>query len=153
MVLSEWSPLLLVVLLSLLQLLSTLCQCQVLLLERVGARQEGATAATTIVQGLRDWGFSGSIYPYGHRDYERYRRVKNGACNVLFPLVVIRPASQRDVAVGVKVARAVDIDISVRSGGHGYTCNSIKNGSLHFDLRRLNKVELVKEPYAKVGLR
>ncbi len=55
-----------------------------------------------------------------------------------------------ELGLVLKVARSHYVDISVRSGGHGYTCNNIKNGSLHFDLRRLNKVQLVKSHYSKV---
>ncbi len=119
----------------------TQCQCQ----------YASQNPTESIIQSLKNYGFTGSILPYGNYAYERYRKVKNGACNVLYPLIIIRPANERDVAVGIKVARAVDVDISVRSGGHGYTCNNIKNGSLHFDLRKLNRVELVKDKYGKVG--
>ncbi len=128
------------------------CQCQE---ERRRVYSSSSPSPTTdfIVRGLRARGFSGSVHPYSSYGYERYRRVKNGACNrVLFPLVIVRPASARDVAVGIKVAREVGMEVSVRSGGHGYTCNSIKNGSLHLDLRRLDKVELVREPYSKVRI-
>ena len=40
--------------------------------------------------------------------------------------------------------------MSVRSGGHSYTCQSIKEGGIHFDLRRLDKVEIVGE--GQVGM-
>ncbi len=107
-----------------------------------------ADVTREIVRSLREHGFAGSVYPHNSYGYEKYRKVQNGACNrVLFPLIIIRPASTYDVAVGIKVAKSHYIDVSVRSGGHGYTCNNIKNGSLHFDMRRLNKVELVRESY------
>ena len=110
-------------------------------------------ATQELVHSLKSHGFRGSIHPHHSYGYEKYRKVQNGACNrVLFPLVIIRPASTYDVAVGIKVARSHYIDISVRSGGHGYTCNNIKNGSLHFDMRRLNKVELVKDGYVSQQL-
>lgn len=40
--------------------------------------------------------------------------------------------------------RDYKIPISVRSGGHSYTCMSIRHDSLHFDMRRLKKVDLLK---------
>ena len=42
------------------------------------------------------------------------------------------------------------MEVSVRSGGHSYTCQSIKEGGIHFDLRRLDKVEIVGE--GQVGM-
>ncbi len=35
--------------------------------------------------------------------------------------------------------------VSVRSGGHHYTCASLKDGSLHLDLRELNGLEFIDE--------
>ena len=35
--------------------------------------------------------------------------------------------------------------ISVRSGGHDYICASLKNDSLHLDLRKINVIELMPE--------
>ena len=43
-------------------------------------------------------------------------------------------------------------DFSVRSGGHSYTCNSLKAGGVHIDLRGMNKVELVDTPLSETGL-
>ena len=112
-------------------------------------------ASADQVQHVKDYlavrGFTGSLHPLGSRHYEQYRRVQNGACNrVLFPLVIIRPRSTRDVAIGVKAAEAARLPISVRSGGHGYTCNNLKNGSLHFDMRAINHVSVVSRGYGQV---
>jgi FAD/FMN-containing dehydrogenase len=54
-----------------------------------------------------------------------------------------RPESTEEVAIGVRVAKRLKLDISVRSGGHSYTCQSIKDGAIHFDLRELNRVQKV----------
>ena len=58
--------------------------------------------------------------------------------------------STADVAAAVRAARSSDLEVSVRSGGHSYTCQSIKEGGIHFDLRRLDKVEIVGE--GQVGM-
>ena len=105
-----------------------------------------------IENNLRAHGFTGSVYPINTYFYEKYRKVKNGACNVLYPLIIIRPTSTRDVAIGVKVAISMYLPVSVRSGGHGYLCNNIKNGSLHFDLRRMNKVQMLRQRYGQVSI-
>ncbi len=44
----------------------------------------------------------------------------------------------------LRIYRDYKIPISVRSGGHSYTCMSIRHDSLHFDMRRLKKVDLLK---------
>ncbi len=103
-----------------------------------------------IVSQLQAHGFGGTVYPYGTDGYAKYRPVEIAECNVLYPLVIVRPRDERDVAVAIKTARHVGIQVSVRSGGHGYNCNSIKNGSLHFDMRRINHVQLFQDHYTKV---
>ena len=50
----------------------------------------------------------------------------------------------------MRAARAGGLEVSVRSGGHSYTCQSIKEGGLHLDLRRLDKIEVVGE--GQVGI-
>ena len=35
--------------------------------------------------------------------------------------------------------------MSIRSGGHDYVCASLKNDSLHLDLREINVINLLKE--------
>ena len=101
---------------------------------------------------LKSSGFRGSMYPKGAEGYEEFRPVPNGACNHRFPLVILRPTDSLDVAIGVKFAKSLNLTISVRSGGHSYICSSIKHNSLHFDMRSLNKVELLPEYYNDVRI-
>jgi hypothetical protein len=35
--------------------------------------------------------------------------------------------------------------ISIRSGGHDYICANLKNDSFHFDMRKMNKIEMVSQ--------
>lgn len=59
--------------------------------------------------------------------------------------LVVRPRGTQDVAAVMKRlhSRWPEVPVSMRSGGHSYTCNSIKPNSVHFDLRPLDKIELV----------
>lgn len=66
----------------------------------------------------------------------------NNICEGIMPLCVLRPAGAADVAATVKAARKASLPLSYRSGGHSYTCNSIKPGSLHLDLRSLDEVSI-----------
>ncbi len=108
-------------------------------------------ASRDVVKALRAHGFVGTIYTKGTQGYQKLRLVVNGACNHRYPLVIVRPVNTYDVAAGVKVARLFNLPVSVRSGGHSYICMSIKDGSLHFDMRRMNKVELLPPSYSYVS--
>lgn len=66
----------------------------------------------------------------------------NKICEGIMPLCVLRPSGADDVAAAVKAARKTSLPLSYRSGGHSYTCNSIKPGSLHLDLRSLSSVSI-----------
>ena len=85
----------------------------------------------------------GDVFSNTDPVYNVRRAVKNGGCHNR-PLLILTPLDEKDVAVGVKFAREEGLEISVRSGGHSYTCTSSRAGGLHFDLRRLDKVELVE---------
>jgi hypothetical protein len=61
-------------------------------------------------------------------------------CDGILPLVVVRPANASDVAHAVAYASTHRLAISVRSGGHSYTCESIRAGSIHVDLRSLRSL-------------
>ena len=67
--------------------------------------------------------------------YDQLRTVNNRAC-VARPAVIVRAATTEDVAVAVNFARRNQLQVSVRSGGHSYTCTSLRDGGLHIDLRR-----------------
>ena len=60
-------------------------------------------------------------------------RVKNGMCKYMLPDMVVMPKSTEDVSKLVKIAAHYNTPISVRSGGHSYTCQSLKPGNI-FDL-------------------
>lgn len=63
-------------------------------------------------------------------------------CNKILPYWTVRPADSSDVATSIGIAQAFGVPLSYRSGGHSYTCNSIKEGSLHIDLRSMKDKKL-----------
>ena len=67
--------------------------------------------------------------------YEALRTVNNKAC-ISRPSVIVVPATTEDVAITVNFARRNGLEVSVRSGGHGYTCTNIRDRGIHVDLRR-----------------
>ena len=68
-----------------------------------------------------------NVYVKGSHLYDTKRRIHNGLCDNLFPDVIVEPKSTYDVSEIIKIARNVNVPISVRSGGHSYICGSIRN--------------------------
>eukprot|EP01051_Picozoa_sp_SAG22_P013112 SAG22_NODE_1435_length_4424_cov_4.592695_1_plen_596_part_10 len=80
-------------------------------------------------------------------DVSRYKfDLGNRVCEGILPLCVLRPLNATDVSAAVRLAREHGTPLSYRSGGHSYTCNGIKAGSIHLDLRSLSSVHLVQPP-------
>ena len=83
-----------------------------------------------VARVLRATTFAG-VYMKGSPIYEKKRQLKNGMCKYIYPDLVVVPKSTEDVSKIVKVAYHYHTPISVRSGGHSYTCQSIKPGNIH----------------------
>ena len=81
-------------------------------------------------------------------EYDQRRRVTNGACRDMRPAAIVVPRSKEAVSDAIVWARQIGLEISVRSGGHSYTCTSIRQGGLHLDLRQLDKVDLLADETA-----
>ena len=73
--------------------------------------------------------------------FDSLRLVQNGACNHVKPSVIVRPKSAAQVASCLRAAKKFNLPVSVRSGGHSYECMSVKNNSLHIDMRLMNKIQ------------
>ena len=58
----------------------------------------------------------------------------------------------QDVSVALLAARSSGLPLSVRSGGHSYTCTSLRAGALLLDTRSLNTVSLVPDTDSPTGL-
>lgn len=58
------------------------------------------------------------------------------------PAAVIRVANVADVAAVINFARATDLELAVRSGGHSVGGHSGSDGGLVIDLRELNGIEI-----------
>ena len=73
----------------------------------------------------------------------------NENCNekAVAMLVVVRPANAFEITEVVKFAGSAGIPLSVRSGGHSYTCNSVKKSSIHLDMRSLDSVEIIPNTF------
>ena len=84
-------------------------------------------------------------------DYHSVVQVYNGACTNSPELVVVA-GSTEDVAEVVKfVAEREEVELSVRSGGHSYSCTSSRAGGLQLDLRGLRAVSLLQTGRSSTG--
>ena len=92
------------------------------------------------------------VYHKGSVQYNKRRIVHNGLCKNMFPDLILVPKSTEDVSAIVKTARYYQVPISIRSGGHSYTCTNIKESGIHIDLRGLNKIKLTNRfPFKPPG--
>lgn len=87
-------------------------------------------------------GFDGSILSRGDNDYEEARRstVWNARTPPRFPELIVEAASEEDVVRAVRLAREERMEVEVRSGGHSWAGNHVRDGGLLLDLSRLTEV-------------
>ncbi len=80
----------------------------------------------------------------GDAAYEQARRdaVWNGRTPDRFPDVIVQASSTEDVIEAVHHAAERDLRIGVRSGGHSWAGNHLRDGGLLLDVSRLNQLEV-----------
>jgi FAD/FMN-containing dehydrogenase len=76
----------------------------------------------------------------GDGGYEEARRaaVWNARTPERFPDAIVQAASENDVLAAVRLARAEGMRIGVRSGGHSWAGNHVRDGGMLLDLSRLD---------------
>ena len=57
--------------------------------------------------------------------YEKARAIHNNAC-CQRPILIVQPWGDKDVSRVVQFTVRHKLELSVRSGGHSYTCTSLK---------------------------
>lgn len=88
--------------------------------------------------------FDGSVYRRNDDGYEAARRgaVWNGLKPKRFPAVIAAAGSRDDVARAVALARDEGLSIGVRSGGHSWVGNAVRDGGMLLDLSRLKGIDI-----------
>jgi FAD/FMN-containing dehydrogenase len=76
-----------------------------------------------------------------HEDYDGLRTLALGNFDFR-PAAIVRVANAADAAAVVNFARATDLPLSVRSGGHSIRGQGSNNGGLVIDVRDLNAIEI-----------
>lgn len=89
---------------------------------------------------------SGRVIHRGTPAYEEARRaaVWNGRLPDRFPDVIVQAHTEDDVVAAVCMARAQDLRIGVRSGGHSWAGNHLRDGGMLLDVSRLRDVQIDK---------
>jgi alkanesulfonate monooxygenase SsuD/methylene tetrahydromethanopterin reductase-like flavin-dependent oxidoreductase (luciferase family) len=85
----------------------------------------------------------------GDHEYARVRStyVRRGA-----PGLVLRPRTPDEVVAALAYAREQDVELSVRSGGHGISGRSTNDGGILLDVGRLNAIEVLDPATGRVRL-
>src|SRR3954451_460683 len=96
------------------------------------------------MQMLED--FNGNVLRPGDAEYEGARVVWN-AMHDRRPALIARPESAEDVARAIGYARAKDVLVAVRCGGHSMPGHSVCDDGMVIDLRALNEVRV--DPVAR----
>jgi hypothetical protein len=90
----------------------------------------------------------------GEPEYEPARRAtcRNRLLPDRFPDVIVRATSTDDVVAAIGMAKAENWKVGVRSGGHSWSCNHVRDGGLLLDLSSLNEVQVdIENMVAVVG--
>lgn len=83
----------------------------------------------------------GALLRPGGEGYDDARALWNGLVDKR-PAFIARCVDARDVAAGVRFARAHDLVLAVRGGGHSIAGQSLCDGGLVLDLTQMNRVEV-----------
>lgn len=100
------------------------------------------TATGRAVRPAADWnalarGLDGSLIRPGDHDWTTARLLYNTRFDGLKPAAVAYPAHEDDIRTLLAYARAHDVPVAIRNGGHSYAGWSSGNGRLVLDVSRL----------------
>jgi len=83
----------------------------------------------------------GDLLGPGDADYDSARAIHNGMID-RHPALIVRCAGVADVITAVTFARAHDLVVAVRGGGHGVPGFAVCDGGLMIDLSRMKSVRV-----------
>jgi FAD/FMN-containing dehydrogenase len=88
--------------------------------------------------------YDGRVIERGEDDYEQARRaaVWNARAPERYPQLIVLAESESDVIGAVREAGERDMKVGVRSGGHSWAGNHVRDGGLLLDVSRLRSIEL-----------
>ena len=101
------------------------------------------TVPVQVIGELRDE-LQGALLVPGEIGYAKARRVWNGAINRR-PGLILQCESAADVVKAVNFAREGNLLTAVRGGGHSFHGNSVCDGGLMIDLKRMDSVRMAPD--------
>jgi FAD/FMN-containing dehydrogenase len=93
----------------------------------------------------------GPVLLPGNAAYSRIAPVFNGRYAGARPAAVAQPLDARDLAAALRVARARDLSVRIRAGGHSYIGASTVTGGVVLDLRRLRGITFLPDGSVLAG--
>ena len=93
----------------------------------------------------------GPVLLPGSAAYARIAPPYNGHYGNVRPAAVAQPLDARDLAAALRVARARDLAVRIRAGGHSYIGASTVAGGVVLDLRRLRGIRLLADGSVVAG--
>jgi FAD/FMN-containing dehydrogenase len=102
------------------------------------AEDGGITMTITNTETLR---LGGRVITPESPDYDDARQLFAGGFD-RHPALIVRVASDDDVARAIAYARKAGLPLAVRSGGHSGAGHSVWDGALVIDLRDMKKLEI-----------
>jgi len=111
-----------------------------LLGQEVTDGDSGATASTKVLEGLRK-NLHGNLFTSADAGYDTQRQLWNGMIDKR-PLAIARCADTADVMNTVRFARANELPVSVRGGGHNVAGKALRDGALAIDLSAMKGVRV-----------
>jgi FAD/FMN-containing dehydrogenase len=92
--------------------------------------------------------FRGELLRPDDSGYDEARRIWNGAID-RYPALIARCAGEEDIVDALRFARERDLQVAVRSGGHGIAGHAVCDGGLVIDLSPLRQVQV--DPATRVA--
>jgi FAD/FMN-containing dehydrogenase len=94
----------------------------------------------------------GESFGRGDARYEQARRdaVWNARTPPRYPDLIVRAASEEDLLAAVRLAREEGMEIGVRSGGHSWAGNHVRDGGMLLDVSHLDSVSVDAEAMTAV---
>jgi FAD/FMN-containing dehydrogenase len=93
-------------------------------------------------------GFTGRLLQPTNAEYEDARRVHNGLVDKR-PAIIARCRGVADICDAIKLARALNMDVAVRGGGHNVAGHATIEGGLMIDLMPMKGIHV--DPRARVA--
>ncbi len=106
---------------------------------RVLSRSGTVLQETEIAELSRS--LEGALVRPGEQDYDKARKVWNGMVD-RYPALIARCAGDTGVIKAVNFARANDLLVAVRGGGHNVAGNAVCDGGLVIDLSRMTSIRV-----------